>query len=82
MKKKKVMIGILILLLATIVVLEAFDLHPSISIGKTDITWTGFRHMSLLYNHGEGTVSDGSFKYGAKKVYMRFIGPVSIYRYE
>lgn len=86
MKKHRVKIGILISIVSVIAVLEIYDLHPSISIGRTDITWTGFRHMSLLFTHGEETASVGAI--GAKngklyrKCYMRFFGPVTIYRYE
>jgi hypothetical protein len=86
MKKKSKVFWFVIVLLTVIAVMEIFDLHPSISIGKTDITWTGFRHMSLLFSHGEETASVGAI--GAKngklyrKCYMRFIGPVTIYRYE
>lgn len=86
MKKHKVKIGILISVLSIIAVLEIFDLHPSIWIGDTVITWSGFKHMGILFTGKKGTAFVGAFNADNGIAYKSFnlhaFGPVAVRRYE
>jgi hypothetical protein len=81
MKKKRIIIGSVIALLTVIAVLEVFDLHPQVSIGRTEVIWSGFSQVTdksltffftAVVSKADGTV--------VGRIYN--CGPVSFVRYD
>ena len=73
MKKKRVIIWIVILLLASIAALEIFDCHPSFTIGHCRVRWNGVRHMHFVTDEQTDTFTGYLEKFS---VYI--LGPITV----
>jgi hypothetical protein len=73
MKKKRIIIGSVITLLTVIAVLEVFDLHPRVTISRTEVIWSGFsqvtdKSLSFFFaadvSKADGTVVGRIYNFG------------------
>ena len=51
MNNKIIAICLGIALVTAIAVVEAFDLHPHVSISRCSVIWRGFRHLGFASSH-------------------------------
>jgi hypothetical protein len=73
MKKKKIIIWIGIALLVSIAALEAFDCHPSFTIGQYQVRWVGVRHMTFASVDGTNTINGR-----LEKFTVHIFGPITV----